>query len=91
MTESGDDEDDETDTEEETVEVVAVEDVHDWSVPCNFSKRLRRLSLGDEEDSSSSESIQTAGASILLAIFFLKFLACFRVFRCKNMMKRKIR
>ena len=71
MTESGDDEDDETDTEEETVEVVAVEDVHDWSVPCNFSKRLRRLSLGDEEDSSSeSESTQTGGSFFsILAIF----------------------
>ena len=73
MTESGDDEDDETDTEEETVEVVAVEDVHDWSVPCNFSKRLRRLSLGDEEDSSSeSESTQTGGSFFsILAIFLL--------------------
>ena len=73
MTESGDGEDDETDTEEETVEVVAVEDVHDWSVPCNFSKRLRRLSLGDEEDSSSeSESTQTGGSFFsILAIFLL--------------------
>ena len=69
LTDSEDDDDD-TETEDEEAVVEVVEDVHDCFVPCSFSNRLRRLSFGDVEVSSSSESIQTAGASILLAIFF---------------------
>ena len=83
MTDSEDDDDD-TETEDEEAVVEVVEDVHDCLVPCSFSNRLRRLSFGDEDDSSSSESIQTAGASILLAIFYFEV---FGVFSCFSMQK----